>query len=100
MEPIAKLTELLLAARCPDPSCNGFGTVEGEYMGTAAGCCGNPLENGECCGNAIAVPVQEQSFEPCQWCHERAEVLGRHDLLARPEIESELVDDIDNELPF
>lgn len=66
-----KLIALLLAARCPDPGCDGFGTAEGE--------------------NCI---------DPCQWCHERAEVLHRPDLLVCPDIEPQPIDDIDNDISF
>ena len=85
-----KLTELLLAARCPDPGCDGFGTVEGVFTGTIA----------VWCGNAIEGQVWIDGPEPCQWCHERAELLDRQDLLECPNTMPPEIDDIDNELPF
>lgn len=52
---------------CPEPECNGRGLISS----VVPGCCRNPHTNGECCGDPVAVEVQE----PCQWCCERAELV-------------------------
>lgn len=44
--------------------CNGEGYIIG--LGWDSGCCGNPLRNGECCGNAIMIEVQQQCG--CEKC--------------------------------
>jgi hypothetical protein len=47
------------------PSCGGCGVIHIPI--TVAGCCGNPLRSGECCGNAV--PVQDWDYQACecQW---------------------------------
>lgn len=71
-----KLIELLLDARCPNPSCDGFGAAEG-----------------------VDQETQEVDTIPCKWCHERAELLDRDDLLSPPVDPNEWLDDPE-ELPF
>lgn len=95
-----KLTELLLAARCPNPDCDGFGTVEGVAEIDEPACCGDLLPDGECCGQAVATQYVYQDMGPCQWCHERAELLNRPALLESPETTPLEIDDIDNQLPI
>lgn len=60
----------------PCPQCDGSGVVEVESTGTEAGCCGSPHPNGECCGNAVPVPVQMLEQEQCQFCAERDALLA------------------------
>lgn len=53
------------------PNCGGIGYTVGMAMtGVTAGCCGNPLPDGECCGNAVPIPAPEPVQEQCQWCYE------------------------------
>lgn len=47
---------------CPNCPDQGWYAVEG----TTAGCCGYPTESGECCGNPVPVPTQEQM--QCEFC--------------------------------
>jgi len=68
---------LLRVANCPN--CDGSGGIVIESVGIEAGCCGNVMSTGECCGNAIPVPVQIQELEQCQWCAERSELLKQHE---------------------
>jgi len=61
---------LLRIATCPN--CDGSGGVSMETV--EHGCCGDILDNGECCGNSI--PVQGVERLPCQWCYERDQLCG------------------------
>ena len=58
--------------RCPD--CHGQGWTEYQGCAIEPGCCGQPLGNGECCGNAIAVQVPAMEQQPCQLCEATGEV--------------------------
>ena len=64
---------LLVAAKCPQ--CDGSGTLQIEVYRTEAGCCGDVLSTGECCGNAIPIQVPDFEIEQCQWCYECGELL-------------------------
>lgn len=67
---------LLKVAKCPN--CDGSGGIVHVVIGTEVGCCGNLLPTGECCGNAVPVPVPIEEYEQCQWC---AEVKGLIDAI-------------------
>jgi len=94
-----KLIELLLHARCPDSDCDGYGTVQGAGPGMEAICCGSPLPSGECCGNPVEGRSEGDGCEACQWCHERAELLDRKDLLSPP-VDTDVWNSDPDELPF
>jgi len=68
---------LLKIAQCPN--CDGSGAIIHIGIGTEAGCCGNLLDTGECCGNAIPVPVPIEEFEQCQWCAETKELISKYE---------------------
>jgi len=67
---------LLELAQCPH--CNGSGTIEVNGFSIVPGCCGEPLGNGECCGNAIPIQEPIQELQPCQWCEERNELVSKY----------------------
>lgn len=77
MKDISVAVSLLKVAQCPQ--CDGSGTLIYSGYGTEAGCCGNTLSNGECCGNAIPIEVQTQEVMQCQWCAEREELISKYD---------------------
>ena len=77
-ESIQELVNILKVAKCPDPSCDGNGVTTVLVEGTEVGCCGQPLGNGECCGNAVPVPTQEQEQAPCQWCYAKESLIDQH----------------------
>ncbi len=52
------------------PNCDDSGGVVVEYTRAEAGCCGQLLPTGECCGNAIPIPVATQELQQCQFCYE------------------------------
>jgi len=64
---------LLSTASCPN--CDGSGGISIPTIESA--CCGEPLATGECCGNSI--PEMGVSFEECQWCAEKAELMAKYD---------------------
>lgn len=66
---LSRLEKCLLAAHHPNPGCDRFGVVEGA-----------------------------DGIEPCQWCHERSELLDMPELLARPQ--SEALGTFENDLPI
>lgn len=70
---LAKAEALLSAAKCPD--CDGSGVVVHSVTRPYPECCGIFLDGGECCGELVAVPVEEGEPGPCQWCHEREGLL-------------------------
>lgn len=70
---LAQAEALLSAAKCPD--CDGSGVVVHSVTRPYPECCGNFLDSGECCGEPVAVPVEEGEPGPCQWCHEREGLL-------------------------
>jgi len=67
---------LLKMASCPN--CDGTGGIIRTSIGTEAGCCGEFLPTGECCGNAIPVPVPVEEYEQCQWCAEVKELIDNN----------------------
>jgi hypothetical protein len=69
--------ELLKLVKCP--ICDGSGVIIVGTYSIEAGCCGNTLPTGECCGNSIAVQVPTQVLEQCQWCAEREELVSKYD---------------------
>lgn len=73
---LQKSKELLRIARCPDPNCDNKGTTIKTVARTTIGCCGNFLPSGECCGNGVPEPEEDIEPSPCQWCHERDEILS------------------------
>jgi len=68
---------LLKMAQCPN--CDGSGSTTRITIGTEAGCCGNVLSTGECCGNAVPVPVPVEEIEACQWCAEVTELISKYE---------------------
>lgn len=84
LESRRKALELLRVARCPDLHCDGYGTTVQMVDVTVAACCRSLLGDGSCCGNAVPELSQEPAPAPCQWCHERAELLGDETLLQLP----------------
>lgn len=73
MTDIEEAVELLRIAKCPN--CDGSGGIATSDIGF--GCCGEPLGNGECCGNAI--PEMIAGFEQCQWCAEKDELVSKYE---------------------
>jgi len=51
------------------PNCPNKGWYAVSTAGCEAGCCGNTLPNGECCGNAVPIPVEVQEQVQCEFCH-------------------------------
>lgn len=96
----ALMESLLAQARCPDPNCYGAGQKVAEAEVTVPVCCGSPLDNGECCGRPAPGVDLELQASQCQWCHERAAVLGRPDLLEKEEAPDPFANIFDNALPF
>jgi hypothetical protein len=68
---------LLKMAKCPN--CDGSGGIVTIGYGTVAGCCGNVLDTGEWCGNAIPIEVQVPDYEQCQWCAETKELIDKYE---------------------
>jgi len=91
---LTKIIELLEIAKCPDPDCDGYGVTV--VQGSEAGCCNQPTDSGECCGDPVAVQTQEQSH--CEWCHDRADALDKPSLLVQSTKAD--IDDIDNQIPI
>jgi len=60
---------LLSVAKCPE--CDGSGGIA--FVNSEHGCCGNPLDTGECCNNPIQVQVED--YRQCQWCDERNQLM-------------------------
>ena len=54
---------------CPNEGCNNQGWYIVSAIGCDYGCCGNVLSTGECCGNAVPVPVEIQEQEQCEFCY-------------------------------
>ena len=52
------------------PCCDNSGATVVSVTVYEHGCCRQPLSTGECCGDAVPVPVEGFELEECQWCHE------------------------------
>lgn len=79
MQDIELAINLLKVAQCP--TCDGSGTYTFSITEITHGCCGQPLPNGECCGNAIPVEIPSEELVQCEWCAEREELISKYDTL-------------------
>lgn len=100
MDTEQKLRELLEAAKCPDPDCDGTGHTVVLVEVTVPRCCGNALDDGGCCNSPVPDVDQEPQVVECQWCNERAEILGKPELIKPPNPVALFDQAFNNELPF
>jgi hypothetical protein len=49
-------------------TCNGAHQIQVEVETVGHGCCGRFLSSGECCGNAVPVPLPSVDVQPCPDC--------------------------------